>query len=74
MTIYLIDIENVGNSWIDLLQITTKDDKIIAFYTDKSAKISLDNLSKIRNEFVKMYGTKTYNVCKPYLELFTKVN
>lgn len=61
MFIYLVDTENVGNVWINLLQTTTKEDKIIVFYTDKSAKISLEDFDKITKSKTFVAAEKCYN-------------
>lgn len=61
MFIYLVDTENVGNTWINLLQTTTKEDKIITFYTDKSARISFEDFDKIKKSETSVMVEKCYN-------------
>lgn len=45
---YLIDVENVGHRWLQLLQDLHDVDKILIFYTDVSMKFSFDNLKEMR--------------------------
>lgn len=45
---YLIDVENVGHRWLQLLQDLKDVDKILIFYTDVSMKFSFDNLKDMR--------------------------
>lgn len=45
---YLIDVENVGHRWLQLLQELHDVDKILIFYTDVSMKFSFDNLKEMR--------------------------
>ena len=33
---YFVDSENVGDSWIDLLDTASEEDEILVFYTEKS--------------------------------------
>lgn len=45
--IYLIDSENVGDTWIQLLSSMTDEDKLYVFYTDKSPYISYESLLQV---------------------------
>ncbi len=45
--IYLIDSENVGDSWIQLLPSVLGEDKLFVFYTDKSPYISYESLLQV---------------------------
>ncbi len=42
--IYFIDSENVGDSWISLLNTIAKEDEILVFYTAKSPHMNYKNL------------------------------
>lgn len=44
--IYLIDFENVGNRWADLIGTAGPGDTAVLFYTDNSPKAMLDQLEK----------------------------
>ncbi len=37
---YLVDSENIGGDWVDLVSVANKNDRILVFYTDKSVHIS----------------------------------
>lgn len=57
---YFIDSENMGDSWISLLNKITLDDSIIVFYTSKSPNISYKNVILIKQssmniEFIECY-------------------
>lgn len=45
--IYLVDSENVGASWSQLLPSLSGEDKMYVFYTDKSPYISYENLLQV---------------------------
>ncbi len=45
--IYLVDSENIGASWSQLLTSMSKEDKLFVFYTEKSPYISYDNLLQV---------------------------
>ena len=45
--IYLIDSENVGDSWIQLLSVVEPEDKMFVFYTNKSPYISYESLLQV---------------------------
>ncbi len=45
--VYLVDSENIGASWSQLLQTMSQEDKMFVFYTDKSPYISYDNLLQV---------------------------
>lgn len=45
--IYLVDSENIGASWSQLLASMSDEDKMYVFYTDKSPYISYDNLLQV---------------------------
>ena len=45
--IYLVDSENIGASWSQLLPSMSKEDKMFVFYTEKSPYISYDNLLQV---------------------------
>ncbi len=45
--VYLVDSENIGASWSQLLQSMSSEDKMFVFYTDKSPYISYDNLLQV---------------------------
>ncbi len=45
--IFVIDSENVGDSWIQLLAAMSGEDKIYVFYTDKSPYISYESLLQV---------------------------
>lgn len=42
--IFMIDSENVGASWIQLLPALSEEDQIFVFYTDKSPYVSYENM------------------------------
>lgn len=46
-TIYFIDSENINDIWVNLFDTISENDKIIVFYTDKSAHISCDNVRRL---------------------------
>lgn len=46
--IFFIDSENVGDSWIPLLDTTNDEDEIIVFYTSKSPHMSYANLIHLK--------------------------
>ncbi len=37
---YLVDSENIGDGWVELVTVASKNDRILVFYTDKSIHIS----------------------------------
>lgn len=45
--IYLVDSENIGASWTQLLPGVSEEDRMYVFYTDKSPYISYDNLLQV---------------------------
>ena len=45
--IYLVDSENIGSSWSQLLSSMSDEDKMYVFYTDKSPYISYENLLQV---------------------------
>ncbi len=45
--IYLVDSENIGASWSQLLPTMSKEDQLFVFYTEKSPYISYDNLLQV---------------------------
>ena len=45
--IYLVDSENIGASWSQLLPSMSKEDQMFVFYTEKSPYISYDNLLQV---------------------------
>ena len=45
--IYLVDSENIGASWSQLLPTMSQEDKMFVFYTEKSPYISYDNLLQV---------------------------
>ncbi len=45
---YFIDSENVGDSWIDLLDTASEEDEILVFYTEKSPNMKYNNLIKLK--------------------------
>ena len=45
--IYLVDSENIGSSWSQLLGSMSDEDKMYVFYTDKSPYISYENLLQV---------------------------
>ena len=45
--IYLVDSENIGASWTQLLPSMSKEDQLFVFYTEKSPYISYDNLLQV---------------------------
>lgn len=51
-TIYLIDSENVGDTWIELLDLVTEQDSILVFYTDHSPNMSYKNLIRLKQSTV----------------------
>ncbi|MCR4745922.1 MAG: hypothetical protein K5894_11940 [Lachnospiraceae bacterium] len=47
--IYFIDSENVGDSWISLLNTIADEDEILVFYTDNSPRVNYRNVIKLIN-------------------------
>ena len=45
--VYLVDSENIGASWSQLLASMSKEDRMYVFYTDKSPYISYENLLQV---------------------------
>ena len=45
---YFVDSENVGDSWIDLLDTALEEDEILVFYTEKSPNMKYNNLIKLK--------------------------
>ena len=45
--IFMIDSENVGASWIQLLPALSEEDRIFVFYTDKSPYVSYENMLQV---------------------------
>ena len=45
--IFMIDSENVGASWIQLLPALSEEDQIFVFYTDKSPYVSYENMLQV---------------------------
>lgn len=45
--VYLVDSENIGASWSQLLVSMSKEDRMYVFYTDKSPYISYENLLQV---------------------------
>lgn len=45
--IYLVDSENIGASWSQLLNTMSEEDRMYVFYTDKSPYISYENLLQV---------------------------
>ncbi len=45
---YFVDSENVGDSWIDLLDTASEEDEILVFYTEKSPNMKYNNLIKLK--------------------------
>ena len=45
--VYLVDTENVGNAWVELLDVKKSRDRVILFYTDNSPKLSYKDLECI---------------------------
>ena len=52
--VFFIDSENVGDSWISLLDTVTDDDEILVFYTAKSPHISYKNAILLKNSSKKV--------------------
>ena len=48
---YFIDSENVGDSWISLLDTVADDDEIIVFFTDKSPHMNYNNVVILTDYF-----------------------
>lgn len=46
-TIYFIDSENINDVWVSLFDNISENDRVIVFYTDKSAHISCENVRKL---------------------------
>lgn len=45
---YFVDSENVGDSWIDLLDTASEEDEILVFYTEKSPNMKYNDLIKLK--------------------------
>ena len=63
LPVYLIDTENVQNSWADILYCTKPGDTVYIFYTDKSPKLHMDHMDfltdcRARVEYVECYRTE----------------
>ncbi len=59
--VYLVDTENIGSAWIKLLELVTKQDDLILFYTEHSPAVSYQDLQKVleytdRFEFIHCYA------------------
>jgi hypothetical protein len=59
--VYLVDTENIGSAWIKLLELLTKQDELILFYTEHSPAVSYQDLQRVlaytdRFEFVHCYA------------------
>ena len=50
--IFFIDSENVGDSWLDLLDHLGDNDLILVFYTDRSPHMSYTNLIRLKHSTV----------------------
>lgn len=60
-TVYLIDFENVGNKWADVLGSPQKGDTVVLFYSDNSPKAMLDQMEKVERLGV----TLKFRRCEP---------
>ena len=47
--VYLVDTENIGRTWLKLLQDCSAEDEILLFYTHQSMPYSLDIIEQIKN-------------------------
>lgn len=45
--IYLIDSENIGDEWVNILDVMENNDCIFAFYTDRSTHMNCNQVSKL---------------------------
>ena len=45
--IYLVDSENIGASWSQLLSSMSETDRMYVFYTEKSPYVSYENLMQV---------------------------
>ena len=59
--VYLVDTENIGSAWIKLLELVTKQDDLILFYTEHSPAVSYQDLQRVleytdRFEFIHCYA------------------
>ncbi|MCR4610525.1 MAG: hypothetical protein K5644_01370 [Lachnospiraceae bacterium] len=59
-TIYFIDSENVNDNWIDTITDMKRSDEIRVFYTEKSANVSCENISKIAGGDVNLNWIKCF--------------
>ena len=51
-TCYLVDSENIKDTWIDLLDVMEEVDELLVFYTANSAHIRCEQVEKIMQKMV----------------------
>lgn len=61
LSTYLIDFENVGNHWAEVLKDASEGDTAVLFYTDNSPKAMLEQLEKIERRGVAI----KFRRCRP---------
>ena len=59
--VYLVDTENVGSVWIKLLELISKQDSVLLFYTENSPAVSYNDLQRVLKfnegfEFIHCYS------------------
>lgn len=66
--LYLVDSENVGNSWVDIIHNLKGSDKIYVFYTSKSAHLEISQVHMIKDKLDKVEFIECNNGSKNALD------